>query len=617
MKKDNKESQFAWPSQITASVIKLDLIIQCKNLPKKDTLSQADAFCVLWKVPNGYSATDVKGMPSPTPGRPEQDLGRTEIARGCMDPTFKHTFRLEYSFEEEQSYIIRVYDEDLRYATDLNEHDYLGGCIFSLGQLMGAKGCSIARPLKKGKSYIILTGNETIETCEILDFRLSCQDLVKDQSLYEQSKVLDKCNPYFRLERLKKEDQSWDVVWKSEVVKKNLCPTWGEARLPIQLLCNGDQNNPLKITIWDWDKEFREYDYMGFVESTVSELTSMAKEGIPVFSIRKEKKKLFGMRGTKLKTVGLLKVLKASVITVPSMLQYVGGGCSLDLIVGIDCTLNNGVLGSEKNLHYSASQWQNDYQAGIQKLGTLIENFARGNHSSIWGFGAKVKGKSTDVHIMEESLCSSKELLFSYDKHVTHNRNFRLGRNARLKPLIEAAMFQTIQSAKRRQCYTILTIFTAGNIIDLEETVPLICTAAEDAPISIVMVGMGNGDFSALERLCSPKTRLKDARGIPIARDVLNFVSFRECEGNASKVIAHALKNIPEQFVTYFVSNGISPRPPVPPPDFEFMAKRKQEIDKMSRAPRRSRSNGTKGSKGSRDSGARPKSRAINKTAAR
>ena len=98
-------------------------------------------------------------MPSPTPGRPEQDLGRTEIARGCMDPTFKHAFRLNYSFEEEQRYVIRVYDEDLRYATDLNEHDYLGGCIFSLGQLMGAKGCSIARPLKKGKSYIILTGN--------------------------------------------------------------------------------------------------------------------------------------------------------------------------------------------------------------------------------------------------------------------------------------------------------------------------------------------------------------------------------------------------------------------------------------------------------------------------
>ena len=53
---------------------------------------------------------------------------------------------------------MRVYDEDLRYATDLKEHDYLGGCIFTLGQLMGAKGCTIARPLAEEKSYLLIRG---------------------------------------------------------------------------------------------------------------------------------------------------------------------------------------------------------------------------------------------------------------------------------------------------------------------------------------------------------------------------------------------------------------------------------------------------------------------------
>lgn len=50
-------------------------------------------------------------------------------------------------------------DEDLRYATDLKEHDYLGGCIFSLGQLMGAKGCTLAKRLAREKSYMIIVGN--------------------------------------------------------------------------------------------------------------------------------------------------------------------------------------------------------------------------------------------------------------------------------------------------------------------------------------------------------------------------------------------------------------------------------------------------------------------------
>jgi hypothetical protein len=108
--------------------------------------------------------TDAKGIPSQLPGRSEEELGRTEIARNSVDPTFKHPFRLEYSFHAEQTYVLRVYDEDLRYATDLKEHDYLGGGIFTLGQLMGAKGCSIARRLSRGHSFMVVTGNGTSRT---------------------------------------------------------------------------------------------------------------------------------------------------------------------------------------------------------------------------------------------------------------------------------------------------------------------------------------------------------------------------------------------------------------------------------------------------------------------
>ena len=160
MKYNKKDyGKTAWATRVTAPVIKVDIIITCKNLPKKDCLSQADAFCVLWQVPMGYTPNlTSKGMPTKLPGRQETEKGRTEVARACVDPTFKHKFRLEFSFHEEQSYIVRVYDEDLRYATDLKEHDYLGGCTFTLGQLMGAKGCAIARRLEHEKSYMVVTG---------------------------------------------------------------------------------------------------------------------------------------------------------------------------------------------------------------------------------------------------------------------------------------------------------------------------------------------------------------------------------------------------------------------------------------------------------------------------
>lgn len=564
--------KFAWSSRLTAPIIKVDLIIHCKELPKKDLLSQADAFCVLWQVPNGYNPTIINGMPGKLPGRQETEKGRTEVARACMDPTFKHKFRLEFSFHEEQTFILRVFDEDLRYSTDLKEHDYLGGCVFTLGQLMGAKGCTLAKKLARERSYMIIVGEEIIETREVLEFRFSCQDFEKKRNFIDQSKVLDKPNPYFRLERLNREDQSWEVVWKSEVIKDSFNPTWMEARLPLQLLCNDQHENPLKITIWNYEKHSTSHVLMGFVESTVAELVAKAKENtIPVLQVKRETRKWLG--GSKLRCVALLKVLKASVITIPSMLSYLSGGCSLDLMIGIDCTLANGERGSEKCLHYAASHWLNDYQAGIHKLGTIMENFARGKYSSVWGYGAKIKDEVKDIHLMAEHLCLGKELLQVYDRNVVDNPDLSLGPTAKLRPLIQAGTFRTIRSSKRRQCYTVLCIFTAGKIDDLQETIDLICTAAEDAPLSVVMIGVGNRDFSAVEKLVGDEIdRLRDSRGIPIAREIVNFVSFKQHAGNATEVIAEALKDIPEQFVTFFVNNGTKPQPPVPTPDFGAFA---------------------------------------------
>ena len=571
----------AWLSKLTAPVLKLDLMIQCKNLPKKDLLSQADSFCVLWKVPDGYTNWGANGIPNKTPGRKEEEIGRTEVSRSCINPTFKHTFRLNFIFHEQQTYVLRIFDEDLMYATSLSEHNYLGGCVFSLGQLMGAKGCSLAKRLGTGGknrsgAYLVITGKGINEDREVLDFRFSCQDLVQQHSILiekiDRSKVIDKCRPYFRLERLNKDDQSWELVWKSEVLKQTLDPVWNEARLPLQLLCNDDQTNPLKITIWDYQKKSSTHIILGFVESTVAEITQKAKDGgIPVFIIKREKEKLF--RRSKLKHVGLLKILNASVINVPSMLQYMSGGMSLDLMIGIDCSVVNGPRGTEKNLHVSKKKSLNDFQAGIKKLASITENFARGKNSSIWGLGAEIDGEYRDCYAMKEKICESTNLLKAYNDNVVKNPDFATGKEASLNAFVEAATFRTIKLSKRRPCYTILTVFTGGDFLDLEETIDLICTAAEDAPLSIIIIGVGNSDLSSVKKLYGDKNgKLRDSRGIPIAREIVTLVTFKQFGRNVTEVIAEALKGIPEQFVQYQLMNGVKPLPPVPPPDFSQMA---------------------------------------------
>ena len=195
MKDDAKKKlgKKAWSSRVTAPVLKLDLVVRCRNLPKKDLLSQADSFCVLWKVPDASAISAVDGVPSKTPGRQEVEVGRTEVSRACINPVFKHKFRLNFVFHKEQTYVLRVFDEDLRYATGLMEHDYLGGYVFSLGQLMGAKGCSLAKRLKSdgGGAYLVVTGEGVVETNrKILEFRFACQDLVQQHNI-----ILDKLDP--------------------------------------------------------------------------------------------------------------------------------------------------------------------------------------------------------------------------------------------------------------------------------------------------------------------------------------------------------------------------------------------------------------------------------------
>jgi hypothetical protein len=112
--------------------------------------------------------------------------------------------------------------------------------------------------------------------------------------------------------------------------------------------------------------------------------------------------------------------------------------------------------------------------------------------------------------------------------------------------------------------------------------------------MSLVIIGVGNRDFSAIEKLTGDETgKLRDSRGIPIARQIVTFVSFKQFAGNANEVIAEALKEIPEQFVEYHVNNGIKPLPPVPPPDF-------------GRAASKSASNGSK--KSSRNGRSRSRS---------
>lgn len=96
------------------------------------------------------------------------------------------------------------------------------------------------------------------------------------------------------------------------------------------------------------------------------------------------------------------------------------------------------------------------------------------------------------------------------------------------------------------QSYSILLIATNGAPEDIESTNKAL-QAVDDAPLSVVIVGVGDGDFSAMSQLKGG------------SRDKLRFVHFDD----RKQLSEAALDPIPEQLVSYFVCQKINPQPEV------------------------------------------------------
>lgn len=576
------DERLAWRTRITSPNAKIDLSLTCRNMLKKDVFSSSRTFCVVWQVPNGYTGSGGgtgSDKLSSLPSGPEVEVGRTEVVGDTSDPDFSHTFRLDYHFEQEQSYLVRVYDEDLLYATDLREHDFRGGCVFTLGQLMGSPGCTLAKRLEHENSQLYIMAEEIKEAREILEIRFSAQDLQGREN------VLDNKDTYVRLQKLN-DDQTWSTMWKSEVVKESDAPTWSLCRLPFLQLCpDGFMIHQIKVELWCYNK-YSEDEIMGFCDMTVGNLVEKARRGIPKYTIYHEKKKVFG--GSKLRPAGMLKALKADKVDYPSMLEHITGGCKFDLTIAVDCSVNNGNYLDEDGLHYRTKLWLNDYQAAIHKIGSIMEPYSKKGSFQLVSFGAEIGGETQAIVQMGDKINSATGLLDAYDAFFGDETEtaHTPGTVALVQPIVERAMFSAIQENQKSQSYSVLCILTADIPSDLQATIDSICVAAEDAPLSIVIIGIGPGNFEGMADFFRNGS-IRHSNGVPTSRDIVQFSAFSDYGGNSSSVIAEALEEIPEQFVRYFIDSGKKPQPKLPPPDFEEQFKERKRKLKKKRSTRR------------------------------
>ena len=126
----------------------VELSIRCVDLSDRDLLSKSDPICVLYQR---------SGQPNDSRWT---EIGRTEVIENSLNPAWEKKFVIEYRFEERQQVKFEVYDADSS-TTRLSDHDFLGKCDTTLGQIVSSQGKQYVSVLKgrsekgdKGKNNI-------------------------------------------------------------------------------------------------------------------------------------------------------------------------------------------------------------------------------------------------------------------------------------------------------------------------------------------------------------------------------------------------------------------------------------------------------------------------------
>ncbi|XP_013987085.1 copine-1 isoform X1 [Salmo salar] len=524
----------------TQCVSKVELSISCSNLLDKDVGSKSDPLCVLLQ-----SIGDDKWT----------ELDRTEKVENCQDPEFSKKLLLDYHFEKVQKLKLGVYDIDNR-SVDLKDDDFLGGVECTLGQIVSSK--TFTRPLQLKKGKPAGKGTITITAEEIKDNRAIVLE-VEAKGL-DKKDLFGKSDPF--LEFFKQgDDGKWQLVHRTEVVKNNLSPSWKKFTVALQTFCNCDMSKPIKVHCSDYDSD-GSHDLIGVFQTNVSELQKAA-HGSPVEfdCVHPEKKK----KKKSYKNSGVISVKGCQIQAQYTFLDYVMGGCQINFTVGIDFTGSNGDPRSPQSLHYLSPDGLNQYLSATWSVGLVVQDYDTDKLFPAFGFGAQVPPDFKVSHEFALNFNPSNPYCQGVQGIVEAYRmalpQVKLYGPTNFSPIINHVAGIASGAAQQNNAsqYFVLLIITDGEITDLDQTRDAIVKASR-LPMSIIIIGVGEADFKAMELLDGDDGVLKSLSGEPVTRDIVQFVPLRQFANAPKEALAQSvLAEVPNQLVSYFKMLKLDP----------------------------------------------------------
>ncbi|EAL70459.1 phospholipid-binding protein [Dictyostelium discoideum AX4] len=476
-------------------------------------------------------------------------VGQTEKINNNLNPEFKKSVIIDYHFENIQnlSFIVVDIDKEIKRVGDLEGNDIIGQYTTTLGNIISKPNKKVISEIKhKGKEtgVIEITAEEIRETGHNFLFKINGTKLDK--------KDLFTSDPYFKI--YKTSSSGNVLVYQSVVIKNTLNPNYEPVMMKLEELNNGDMFRELVFEFWDHDS-VGEHDFIGLFTTNADTVLKGITREFPLINAKKAAKKSGSYKNS-----GVITFTDCRLVGQPTFIDYLSGGCEINLMVAIDCTASNGSPSTSTSLHYHTPSHPSQYAKSIFSVGSVLAPYDSDGNIEVLGFGGIHRGSTSHCFQFgsKKEVRGVEGVLLTYGEVIP---SMSLSYPTNFKDIISYAAKKSLDGVtSKSQKYTILLILTDGEISDMNETVHEIVKASKQSPLSIVIIGIGEATFDNMNRLDGDDgNSLTDSSGQTATRDIVQFVPFNNFSANPEALATETLREIPQQLLGFMNQNNYLP----------------------------------------------------------
>ena len=529
-------------------ITKVQLFISCRKLRDVETFSKSDPFVEVFEK---------------TQQRAWSKIGQTEVIWDTLNPDFVKSFLIDFYFEEQKYLSFKVFDANMEGNKEVKGLP-LGEAECTLGEIVGAKGQQVIKTLKlPGHKHS--TGNIILrveEVSTINNDEVTIQFAARGLEDHSHWYTFHSFKPMFCLSRVMENGPN-QKVYSSEF-KKGTNLSWNPLNRKIQELCNGDLSRPILFQLYDHHSSGN-HDLIGGFEFSLQKITEQGQKQFELEPPPSKKKKQ--------RPRGTISISNLQIQRVFSFLDYIAGGCQINLLIAVDFTGSNGHPSAPTSLHFLNPNGYNQYQSALHSVSEILLNYDSDKEVPLFGFGGKFNRQLShcfplNFNPQDPSVSGLEGIMTAYRNALSV---VELSGPTLFAQVITTAvtMAEAAQISQNNQQYFILLILTDGEIHDMRETIDWVVRGS-NAPLSLVIVGVGNENFANMDVLDADDEPLVDSRGRKMTRDIVQFVPFKQFSYSPYELTKEVLAEIPREIVNFFKIKGIIPNPHVEAPEFVY-----------------------------------------------